>query len=53
LQVTLGGIKTYVPEIRRCRRLLMIGEDRTLGLLNMIENKMGIRVYVTSKDRIN
>lgn len=24
-QVTLGGIKTYVPEIRRCRRLLMIG----------------------------
>ena len=26
--VTLGGIKTYVPEIRRCRRLLMIGKDR-------------------------
>jgi len=24
-QVTLGGIKTYVPEIKRCRRLLMIG----------------------------
>eukprot|EP00088_Acartia_fossae_P025381 TRINITY_DN261_c0_g1_i4.p1 TRINITY_DN261_c0_g1~~TRINITY_DN261_c0_g1_i4.p1 ORF type:complete len:694 (-),score=222.96 TRINITY_DN261_c0_g1_i4:369-2450(-) len=24
-QVTLGGIKSYVPEIRRCRRLLMIG----------------------------
>jgi len=23
--VTLGGIKTFVPEIRRCRRLLMIG----------------------------
>jgi len=23
-QVTLGGIKSYVPEIRRCRRLLMI-----------------------------
>ena len=25
--VTLGGIKTYVPEIRRCRRLLMIGKN--------------------------
>merc|ERR1712121_509773 len=24
-QVTLGGIKSYVPEIRRCRRLLLIG----------------------------
>merc|ERR1739844_808049 len=24
-QVTLGGIKAYVSEIRRCRRLLMIG----------------------------
>lgn len=24
-QVTLGGIKSYVSEIRRCRRLLMIG----------------------------
>merc|ERR1712126_235922 len=24
-QVTLGGIKSLVPEIRRCRRLLMIG----------------------------
>jgi len=24
-QVTLGGIKKFVPEIRRCRRLLMIG----------------------------
>jgi len=24
-QVTLGGIKSFVPEIRRCRRLLMIG----------------------------
>merc|ERR1712235_198487 len=24
-QVTLGGIKSYVPEIKRCRRLLMIG----------------------------
>jgi len=23
--VTLGGIQSYVPEIRRCRRLLMIG----------------------------
>ena len=23
-QVTLGSIKTYVPEIKRCRRLLMI-----------------------------
>merc|ERR1711881_334411 len=23
-QVTLGGIKSYVPEIKRCRRLLMI-----------------------------
>jgi glucosamine--fructose-6-phosphate aminotransferase (isomerizing) len=23
--ITLGGIKNYVPEIRRCRRLLMIG----------------------------
>jgi len=24
-QVTLGGIKRFVPEIKRCRRLLMIG----------------------------
>lgn len=24
-QVTLGGIKEYIPEIKRCRRLLMIG----------------------------
>merc|ERR1712235_155828 len=24
-QVTLGGIKDYIPEIRRCRRLLLIG----------------------------
>merc|ERR1712112_154240 len=24
-QVTLGGIKSFVPEIRRCRRLLLIG----------------------------
>ena len=23
-QITLGGIKAYVPEIKRCRRLLMI-----------------------------
>ena len=23
--VTLGGIKEYIPEIKRCRRLLMIG----------------------------
>merc|ERR1719233_2537972 len=23
-QVTLGGIKAYIPEIKRCRRLLMI-----------------------------
>merc|ERR1712235_74228 len=24
-EVTLGGIKDYIPEIRRCRRLLLIG----------------------------
>ena len=23
--VVLGGLKAYIPEIRRCRRLLMIG----------------------------
>ena len=23
--VTLGGIKDYIPEIKRCRRLLLIG----------------------------
>lgn len=23
--VTLGGIKDYIPEIKRCRRLMMIG----------------------------
>ena len=27
-QVMLGGIKSYVTEIRRCRRLLMIGKTR-------------------------
>ena len=25
IQVTLGGIKDFVPEIKRCRRLLLIG----------------------------
>lgn len=25
MTVTLGGIKEYIPEIKRCRRLLMIG----------------------------
>ncbi len=24
--VYLGGLKEYIPEIRRCRRLLLIGE---------------------------
>ncbi len=24
-KVTLGGIKDYIPEIKRCRRLLLIG----------------------------
>ena len=25
IQVTLGGIKDFIPEIKRCRRLLLIG----------------------------
>jgi glucosamine--fructose-6-phosphate aminotransferase (isomerizing) len=24
-KITLGGIKDYIPEIKRCRRLLLIG----------------------------